>query len=368
MDALASKVSENKKPLFMKDVTRILIIQICYQVFLSLIFYLYPPFFEVKPVVYFNYSAYFFIFNISAVSLKYTLANRILVYLFVIQFFYLSIHDLLLYVNVLYNIQHIINYSFLLLITLYLFFYSIAPNTKKQYKPLVSAIILTLIVIGLVYSNIVIFMDYQAVSYDDYNRAFNDLNLNTYFVNVICLSFMLFVWFTYNQGQYLLSEYLPAILAIFTLMIVNEVYQLYNYSHLINNYIDGQYFNGVINIGFIIVWLVRLNYLSDPASIKKEKFILNYDLLKGYVEKPHNELWDTILVKLGKQKLFFGSFILFGIICIPLIIVGDISFFSRFNIILMLFFLVSVMIYAIIYTQRKWFNHIGFLIKEKQKK
>jgi len=367
MEALASKVSEKKNTIFLKDMAWILIIQICYQVFLSTIFYLYPPFYEVKPVVYFNYSAYFFIANIAAASLKYTLANRILVYLFVIQFFYLSIHDLLLYINVIYNIQHIVNYSFLLLITLYLFFYSIAPNTKKQYRPLVSAVILTVIVIGLVYSNVEIFTDYTEISYDDRNRIFNNLNLNTYYVNLICLSFMLFVWFTYNQGHYLLSEYLPAILSIFTLMIVNEVYQLYNYSHLINNYIDGQYFNGIINIGFIVVWLIRLNYLSDPASIKRERFVLNYDLLKGYVEKPHNELWDTILVKLGKQKLFFGSVILFGLICIPVIIVGEVSFFSRFNIILMLFFLVGVMIYAIIYTQRKWFNHIGFLIKERKK-
>jgi len=367
MEALASKVSTNKKPLFLKDVVRILITQIIYQVVLSLVFYLYPPFFEVKPALYFNYSAYFFIFNISATSIKYSIANRTLVYLFVIQFFYMSIHDLLLYIPILYNIQHIVNYSFPLLITLYLFFYSIAPNTKKQYRPLVSAIILTLIVIGLVFSNIVIFLDYQSMTYDDYSSAFNNLNLNTYYVNLICLSFLLFVWFTYNQGHYLLSEYLPAIFSIYTLMIVNEVYQYYNYSHLINNYIDGQYFNGVINIGFIIIWLIRLNYLSDPASVKKEQFVLNYDLLSGYVEKPHNELWDTILVKLGKQKLFFGSFLLFGLICIPLIVVGNISFFSRFNIIIMLFFLVGVMIYAIIYTQRKWFNHIGFLIKEHKK-
>jgi hypothetical protein len=131
-------------------------------------------------------------------------------------------------------------------------------------------------------------------------------------------------------------------------------------------FIDGQYFNAVINTGFIIIWFIRLNYLSDPESKKGEYFVINYDMLSGYVEKPPNELWDAVLTRLGKQKLFFGSLILFGIICIPLILIGDINFFSRFNIILMLFFLLAVMIYAIVYTQRKWFNHIGFLIKEQK--
>ena len=39
----------------------------------------------------------------------------------------------------------------------------------------------------------------------------------------------------------------------------------------------------------------------------------------------------------------------------------------RYNILLMLVFLVGVMIYAIVYTQRKWFNHVGFLIQRHKK-
>jgi len=176
----------------------------------------------------------------------------------------------------------------------------------------------------------------------------------------------MFVWYTYYQGHYLLSEFLPAILSLQTLMIINEVYQLYNVNHLIKYYIDAQYFNALINIGFITIWLIRLKYLTNPESKKNEYFVLNYDMLSGYVEKPHNQLWDSILVKLGKQKLVFGSLFLFVVTCVPLVLIGDFSFFSRFNIVIMLFFLLSVMIYAIIYTQRKWFNHIGFLIKERK--
>jgi len=367
MEILASNIIDNNKSIFFKDVGKILAIQIIYQMILSLFFYIYPPGYGITPVLYFNYSAYFFIFVISASTLKYTVANKILVYLLVIEFLYFATNPLFLYVTHFYNIQTIITYSFILLVTLYLFFYSIAPNSKSPYKHFVSSFALTLIIISLTYSNVDIILDYGSLEYDEYWDALNKLNLNSYYVNLICLSFLLFVWFTYNQGHYLLSEFLPAILSIHTLMIINEVYQLYNFNHLINNFIDGQYFNAIINTGFIIIWFVRLNYLSNPSSKKGEHFVLNYDLLSGYVEKPHNELWDSILTKLGKQKLYIGSLLLFAIICIPLILVGDLSFFSRFNIILMLFFLVGVMIYAIVYTQRKWFNHIGFLIKEQKK-
>jgi hypothetical protein len=366
MELLASKIGENKS-IFLKDVVTILSIQIIFQVLLTLLFHFFPPYFEVTPVQYLNYGSYFLIFLISTVTLKYTIANKILVYLFVIEFFYLSISSILvIYLTTFYYLQYVFAVSFPLLVTLYLFFYSINPNTKGQFKLLIQSIITISIIITIVNSNLDSIVDLSSLNYDDYKKTVNSVYLNSYYVNLICLSFLMFVWYTYYQGHYLLSEFLPAILSLQTLMIINEVYQLYNYNHLIKHYIDAQYFNALINIGFIIIWLVRLKYLTNPESKKNEYFVLNYDMLSGYVEKPHNQLWDSILIKLGKQKIVFGSLLLFAITCIPLVLISDFNFFPRFNIIVMLFFLLGVMIYAIIYTQRKWFNHIGFLIKERK--
>jgi len=367
MEVLVKKVSDNINPLFLKDFKKILLMQIAYQVLLFALFYFFPPFIKIKPVLYFNYSSYFFIFLSSAITIKYTIANRVIIYLFALQFLYYSFIPITLYIPNIYLLHIILTYSFLLLVPFYLFFYSITPNAEKTQKPLILTLILIILTVTMTYSNINVFSNISLLDNKEYWESLNKLNLNSYYLVLICLSFLLFVWFTYNQGHYLLSEFLPAILAVHTLLIINEIYQLFNYTHLITNYIDGQYFNAVINIGFIIIWLFRLHYVSNPDSKKMEHFVLNYDMLSGYVEKPHNELWDAILIKLGKQKLIFGSLLLFVIICIPLVLIGDISFFSRFNIIVMLFFLVSVMIYAIVYTQRKWFNHIGFLIKENKK-
>jgi hypothetical protein len=120
-------------------------------------------------------------------------------------------------------------------------------------------------------------------------------------------------------------------------------------------------------VGFILIWIIRLKYLTKPESKKNEHFVINYDLLKGFVEKPHNGFWKTALIKLGKQRFYIGSIFLFLIISIPLLFLGDFSYFMRYNILLMLLFLGGVMIYAIIYTQRKWFNHVGFLIQRHKK-
>lgn len=367
MGTLVNKVLKNNNPEFFRLLGRILIIQLVFQILYTSLILLYPPPVELDPIRYIQNSSYFLIFIIITVSIKHTIANRILVVFFAIEFFYLTLSALAtLYVNKYYNLQEIILASILLLITVYLFFYSISPNSKKSLRHLVLGIMLTATIIGLIYSNVNILTDYSKLDYNKYWQILKTLNLNSYYLYLICLSFLLFIWYTYNQGHYLLSEFLPAVLSMHTLIIINEVYQLYNYHHLIDNFIDGQYFNIVISIGLILIWLIRLNYLSKPESIKNEEFILNYDLLSGFVEKPHNNFWDLILVKLGKLKLFLGTLVLFAIICIPIVFIGEINFFSRYNIILMLFFLVGVMIYAIIYTQRKWYNHIGFLIKRQR--
>lgn len=376
------KISQSKK-VFINDLVWVLSVQIAFQVIFTGLLTKFADFENSANISYINTSGYFLIFLLSLRSLKYTIANRPLVLLFMAEFLYLSLSSTLLMIwdppsvrfeaeynawVAFYQINLIIIRTLTLFITSYLFFYSISPKKEenKKHLYLASGIVVTIILLS--FSNVQIFADYANLGQDFFYSAMDKVMVNAKYVDLINLSFLLFIWFTYNQGQYLLSEYLPSIISIHTLMITNEIYQLHSATNLIENYIPALYFNAIVNLGFILLWLIRLNYLSKSESKKNERYVLNYDLLKGFVDKPHRSFWESVLIKLGKQRLYIGSAIIFFIITIPLIFLGDIDFFMRFNIILMFLFIVGVLIYAIIYTQRKWHNHIGFLIRRDKNK
>ncbi len=375
MHDLVNTKKEKFNSTFIKEVGNVLLYLFIFQILFAGSLYAFSI--DVNFVQYINYSTYTMMFLLSAVSLKYTIANKPLVSLFVIEFFVIAAVSLFILISnsffsynfsvSLYRAIDILLSSATLLITAYMFFYSISPKASETKNHIIFSIIITAAIIILINFNIVLFADFANMSEKVYEKSMEEIALGKNYVYIINLSFLLFIWFTYNQGQYLLSEYLPSILAMHTLMIVNEIYQWSNYAHYIQYFINAQYFNAIVNIGFVFILFIRLNYLSNPKNIKNEKYVLNYDLLKGYVQKPNNTFLQSVLTKLGKQTLYFGSIILFVIICIPLFFLGDLNYFMRFNVILMLLFLIGVMIYAIVNTQRKWFNHVGFLIRRKEK-
>ncbi len=371
---MVSSKSEKVKSTFIKELSNVLLYQIIFQILFAGSLYVFS--FDVNLVQYINFNAYVMIFLLSARSIKFTIANKPLVILFVIEFFIITAVSILMLVShsfpfnfsvSLYRTNDILLSGATLLITAYMFFYSISPKAAETKNHITFSIIITAAIIILINFDIVLFADFANMSKEVYEKSMEEIALGKNYVYIINLSFLLFIWFTYNQGQYLLSEYLPSIFAMHTLMIVNEIYQWSNYAPLLQNYIDAQYFNAIVNIGFVLILFIRLNYLTNPKNIKNEKYVLNYDLLKGYVQKPNNTFLQSVLIKLGKQTLYFGSVILFIIICVPLFFLGDLNYFMRFNIILILLFIGGVMIYAIINTQRKWFDQIGFLIKRKEK-
>lgn len=351
---------------FTKELKAIFIIQVIFQLILFLLivvdFFNYP----FDAVQHVQTSVYFFLFTISFKSLKYSIANRTIIFLFSIEFFSLAISPLsLFYLNYPFNVNSVIIASLILFNTLHLFVYSFMPKYRDTYKHILISILIATIIATLTFLNIDLFLDYRNLTEDEYWKAINLLYLDLYYVYLINLSFLFFVWYVYNQEVFILSEYLSFIFTIHTLMIANEVYQLYNFNHFIPNYIDGLYFNFVINIGFIIAWLVRLKYISNNNK-EHENYVINYDLLKGFIDKKREGIWGAVLMRLGKRNMLIGSILLFLLICIPLIFVGEINFYNKLNIILMFLFCAIVIIYAIIYTQKKWYNHIGFLFKPKK--
>jgi len=375
----------NTESLFIKKLAKVFGMQLIFQILFTILLFALSLDEVIGPIQYINMSLYFFIFIISLSTLRPTIANKPFVLFFVLEFLYLAVSPwVLLFAEPLLNIiienphaqynisvfldraNTIIVAIVSIMITLYLFFFSITPKNENLKKHILFASIISIGVFLLTFSNLELFVDYYLISHEEYYDSLYLLRNNIYYINIFNLSFLIFIWFTYYQGQYILSEYLAAVLSMHTLMIVNEIYQLYNFTNLMENYIDGQYFNAIVNFGFVAVWLIRLNYITRPECKKNEHYVLNYDLLSGYVEKPHKGFIVPLLFKLGKQKLYFASISLFLLISVPFLFLGDFSFFARFNIILILVFIGSVLVYAIIYTQRKWFTQVGFLIEKNK--
>ncbi len=369
------KTTTGSEASFMKNLGSTIFYLLLIQVLFTSFLYIFWT--DAAPVQYFNVSAYFFMFLISLYSLRLAIANRPLVILLLIQFFLLAVMPLILIASraysynldmLMYRLDSIILSAGSILITTYMFFYAISPSSEKTKSHIFAALFITTFIIVLIYFDVKLFINYEELVDTEFYKSFEVIRIRNNYIYILNFSFLLFVWYIYNQRQFILSEYLPSILSLHTLMIINEVYHFTNSAEATSNFIEALYFNALINVGFILILIIRLIYLKDPKNIENEKYVLNYDLLKGYIQKPTNSFWYSLLIKLGKQKFYFGSLVLFLIICIPLLFFGDFSSFMRFNIVLMLGFLAIVMIYAIIYTQRKWYHHIGFLINRKEKK
>lgn len=356
-----------KKTNFTNDLILIFALQTVFQLSLYLVLEYATMKQNMQLSQYLFISSFFFIFLTICFSLKYAIANKVLTYLFSIQIFFLAINPIIFFVYESYfNLYNISNAFLILLTTAYLFFYSISPRKNKTTNYVIFAFLLTFIISFLTYYDIGLVTDYSKLG-NEFQKTLDALYLSSYNIFLINLSLLIFVWIIYSQGQYILSEYLSSVMAMHTLLVLNEVYQLFNFKHLIENYISGMVFNSIINIGLILTWLIRLNYISRAENKKNEKYVLNYDLLKGFLDKPFQGIWGSILTKLGKQNLFMGSFFLLCIILIPVIFLGDIHIFNRLNIILMFLFVFIVLVYAIIYTQKRWYDHVGFLFKKSQK-
>lgn len=360
---------------FKNNIIKVVSVQLIFQLCFALLLHYFPPEVNVEVIQMFNISAYFFICVLLLVSRRYTLANRDIVDILTFIFIYLVFSSLVMVfiyhesfnekftTYLFYSILFPAISSFF---TNYLFFYALWPK-DKVIKIIGASTLVTIFIVLTVFYHVPFFSDFLKRGEDFYMAINFNVQVSVYYVYIFNLMFLLFFWLNYFQEQFALSEYLPAILSVYLLMIVNEIYQIYNLMHNLQNYIGAQYFNAIVNIGFILLWLIRLHYLTGPKRDEGEKYILDYEFLRGYQKKPSASLIEKGLLKLGKIRLFAFSVLIFMVISIPLMVLGDVSYANRINILLMLIFLMGVLIVGVYGTQYRWYRRNGFLIKPKKK-
>jgi hypothetical protein len=191
--------------------------------------------------------------------------------------------------------------------------------------------------------------------------------MDTYFINLLILAFFLIIWFYYSKGYFVLSDYIPPILAVFTLVVIIEIYHYFLFSFTENyaEYMLSTFFNALINIGLLILWFMRVLYLRSDEAKENEHYVLNYDLLQGFVEKPSADIIKKIIIKMGKRNLIFVSIIVFLFITIPVLATETENVFIKFNILILTISMFLFIIFTLIYVQKRWDTIIGFIFKNR---
>lgn len=222
------------------------------------------------------------------------------------------------------------------------------------------------IVFVIAFYQVDFFTDFSQLDQQHAEQLLQNVIVSAYYVQILNLVFFIFFWYNYFQGQFIFSEYLTSILALYFLTILNEVYQLYYNMELMRTYENGLIFNIIINLGMIAMWLLRLHYLTGDNIKENEYYVLNYKILGKLMEQPGYNLLEKIFIKLGKQKIYIGSVILFLLAIVPVFYFGSVSRFSRNNIAMLLGFMAVVLILGILNTQKRWYDAIGHLIRKQK--
>ncbi|RMH63233.1 MAG: hypothetical protein D6677_07615 [Calditrichaeota bacterium] len=346
--------------------------QLAFQLGLGLLFYLYPPYTELSSLQYLHLSTYAFLFIISIRTLHLAIADKTLTVLLALVFgvttftTIISLISPVLFGNtIIYNIYLIyfaMTSIFYSLVIYFLFFKSLNPNARDQHNLLYSMLLLG-VVFAIAYFQVDFFSDLSRLDLVKVNAILQNVVVSAYYIQILNLVFFIFVWYNFFQGQFILSDFLTAILALYFLTILNEVYQLYYSAELMETYQNGLIFNIIINFGMIAMWVLRMHYLTGPDIGQNEFYVLNYKVLGKLLDQPGDNIIQKMFMKLGKQKRIIGWVLLFAVASIPLLFFGSFSRFSRMNILILLGFMALVLILGIFYTQKRWYKAIGHLLR-----
>ena len=181
------------------------------------------------------------------------------------------------------------------------------------------------------------------------------------------MSLLFVFWHKYTSNKIILSEYLSSIVSIYTIFIGIEIFHFFSFQNDLTFHYISQYFYAFLNVITLILWLVRLNYLYSPSSVKNEEYVKNYNVLQGIVSKPRQGILVKFYTNLNKSvviavvllMVFLGAFLFFF---------NRFQIFIRLNILLLILAVIISLILAIITWHRRWYDTIVFLFKGSKSK
>ncbi len=340
--------------------------------FLSLVFLVYQILLFVNkmngsnPLPYLNFIIYFMTFIIINETLKFSIFNKIISILFYLLYGYLAIFMSLSilarniegYYNSIYIIFEITLRLLILLISLYLFLYSLKFLRSEKFIVVLSLIISILIIILNYYNYI-----FKPVTIS--SKIWEDWVVRNYVSIVLSIIFLLVFWYRYYIKSFVVSESLNLIIFLFTLSNMIEALHFVAFQWDNETWFKGQLFNFFVNILMLGFWYTRLCYLNSEIAVENERYLMNFQFLNGIIAKPRRSIISNTLPNFSTRAVIGVSF---GLIFILLILyfIEKITLYLLLNTIFILFIAMLALYFSISSLRRDWQTQIDILLKNRK--
>ena len=255
-----------------------------------------------------------------------------------------------------FHVLYIFSISFRLFFTIFLFLYSLNPfKSSKRY--LFNSAIICLFVSCLIYLPIFVSGEYR--------HSYNALFERSYYAQIFNLSMLLIFWHQYTKSKIIVSEYLSNILSVWTVIIALEIFHYFSTQNdLLLHYIV-QYFYALLYFIIVVLLFARVNYLLTPSSKENEKYIENYFMLKGFIDKPRRGLFVEFYSGMNKFTLLtISSLLVF--LGVYLYFFDKFTVFIKLNILLLIIATIVSALLAIVTWHKRWYDAIGVFFKKNR--
>jgi hypothetical protein len=174
-------------------------------------------------------------------------------------------------------------------------------------------------------------------------------------------------WHQYTQTKLIFSEYLSSILSVYTILIGLGILHAFSQANEIIFILFAQYFDLILFLIIVILWILRLNYLNKPESIENENYIENYYMLQGFIEKPRKGLLVSFYSGINKTGLIVGTLVVTSL-GVYLFFYDKFEIFIRLNILILIIAMIISIILAIATWHKRWYDAMGFLFKKQKQR
>jgi len=330
---------------------RIILISILFILFFGIIGYLTKsPFLSLFNVILFSITTVIIWYNFKISHL-----NREIIFLFFLFYVFLAFglglvfnplnyKSFDLYAKI-YLIGDISITYLILSVSLYLFFYA----WKKNKKQIASYLFLA-------------FQEAQS----QLGAAYAE---RSYYVKVLSIFLLLVFWLSYYRKNFSLSEYINVIIFLFMLYsVLDALYYIAGGFFDVNLFMYSLYFSTIINLVSLLFWWKRLQYLYSPEAIENERYLENFEYLKGLIKKPRESLARRIFTNIPPGFLLtFLAVILVATGIYYWKFKGFTNLFVTLNVIIILFAIFSAIGISLIAIKQDWKNQYRFIKERKNK-
>ena len=321
-----------------------------------------------NPITYFNFILYFITFLLIRDSLFRTKFNKHISNLFYLFYGYLSIvmslsvltRNIEKYSIVFYVYFDLVIKFIILLITIYLLLYSFKLHQNKENKRVVWTIIISAFIIFANYYKYIIDPFYLTAG-----SFWTDWTVKNHITIVFSIFMLLIFWYRYYQKYFVVSEYLNSIIFLFTISNIIEALHFIAFQWNAQIWFKGQLFAFMLNILMLLLWYLRLLYLSSDISAENERYLMNFQFLNGFISKPRKSMLTKFVPFLSIHNLA-GVVLGIIILLLGLFFIKKITFYLLLNTIVILIAVLLALFFSFSSLKRDWQNQIGILFKSKK--